>query len=231
MPTHFELLECSIQSNNHKFRLFVIYRPPPSKSNQLKTSTFFEEWLDFLDYTVNISEEIIITGDLNFHIDDINNPDGRRFLETIYDRGLEQHVAGATHAHGHTLDVVISRENSRIIEGIPSVDETPIGDTKSSTKLDHFAIVCKLNLVKPPRQRKSLTIRRYKEINIDNFQTDINSSCLLHERNASLDCEVDKYDSVLRNLIDKHAPVQTKLVTLHPNTEWYSDELRASNYI
>jgi hypothetical protein len=33
---------------------------------------------------------------------------------------------------------------------------------------------------------------------------------------------------VLRNLIDKHAPVQTKLVTLHPNTEWYSDELCAS---
>jgi hypothetical protein len=88
--------------------------------------------------------------------------------------------------------------------------------------------VCKLNLVKTPRQRKSLTIRRYKEINIDNFQTDINSSCLLHERNASLDCEVDKYDSVLRNLIDKHAPVQTKLVTLHPNTERYSDELCAS---
>ena len=86
----------------------------------------------------------------------------------------------------------------------------------------------KLNLVKPPRQRKSLTIRRYKEINIDNFQTDINSSCLLHEQNASLDCEVDKYDSVLRNIIDKHAPVQTKLVILRPNTEWYSDELRAS---
>ena len=48
------------------------------------------------------------------------------------------------------------------------------------------------------------------------------------KRNASLDCEVDKYDSVLRNIIDKHAPVQTKLVTLRPNTEWYSDELHAS---
>ena len=48
------------------------------------------------------------------------------------------------------------------------------------------------------------------------------------KRNASLDCEVDKYDSVLRNLIEKHAPVQTKLVPLRPNIEWYSDELRAS---
>jgi hypothetical protein len=89
-------------------------------------------------------------------------------LQCKNDRGLEQHVVGATHARGHTLDIVIRRENSRIIAGIPSVEETPIGDTKSSTKLDHFAIVCKLNLVKPLRQRKSLTIRRYKEINIDN---------------------------------------------------------------
>ena len=52
--------------------------------------------MDFLDYTVNSSEEIIITGDFNFHIDVINYHDGRRFLETIYNRGLEQHVVGAT---------------------------------------------------------------------------------------------------------------------------------------
>ena len=32
----------------------------------------------------------------------------------------------------------------------------------------------------------------------------------------------------MRSLIDKHAPMQTKRITLRPNTEWYSDELRAS---
>ena len=29
-------------------------------------------------------------------------------------------------------------------------------------------------------------------------------------------------------MVDKHAPVQSKFVTLRPNTEWFSDELRAS---
>ena len=104
-------------------------------------------------------------------------------LQCKNDRVLEQHVVGATHARGHTLDIVIRRENSRIIAGIPSVEETPIGDTKSSTKLDHFAIVCKLNLVKPLRQRKSLTIVDTRKSTLTiNFGTDINISCLLHEK-------------------------------------------------
>ena len=48
MATQFELLECSMQSSNHTFLLFVIYCPRPSKINQLKTSTFFEEGWTFL---------------------------------------------------------------------------------------------------------------------------------------------------------------------------------------
>ena len=46
--SHFELLECNVSSKHHRFRLCVIYRPPPSRINKLKTSTFFEEWSTFL---------------------------------------------------------------------------------------------------------------------------------------------------------------------------------------
>jgi hypothetical protein len=92
--THFELLECSI--NSILYRLFVIYRPHPSRSNKLKTTRFFEEWLDFLDYSMHIPEEIIITCDLNFHLDNNSDCDGCKFIEMLNDRGLAQHVNGAT---------------------------------------------------------------------------------------------------------------------------------------
>jgi uncharacterized membrane protein YcgQ (UPF0703/DUF1980 family) len=55
-----------------------------------------------------------------------------------------------------------------------------------------------------------------------------------YRRAASLDQDtvlenvVETYDSALRSVLDIHAPVLTKTITLRPNTEWYSDELRYS---
>ena len=137
---------------------------------------------------LNITDDIIITGDLNFHIDDLSNPDGRRFLDSIHDRGMIQHVEGATHALGHTQDVVITRENSKLISGKPSVSETPIGNSKDDcSKLDHFAIVCTLNVDKPPKQRKTLAFRKFNEIINESFQADVDGSCISLQVNASVE--------------------------------------------
>jgi hypothetical protein len=59
---------------------------------------------------MHIPEEIIITCDLHFHLDNKSDCDGRKFIEMLSDRGLVQHVIGATHVSGHTLDVIISRD-------------------------------------------------------------------------------------------------------------------------
>jgi hypothetical protein len=64
---------------SHHFRLCVIYRPPPSRTNKLKNTTFFEEWSEFLDHLVVIPDELLITGDLNFHLDNVNLSDTRKF--------------------------------------------------------------------------------------------------------------------------------------------------------
>jgi hypothetical protein len=37
---------------------------------------------------------------------------------------------------------------------------------------------------------------------------------------------VETYNSALRSLMDIHTPVQTKTITLRPNTQWYTQELR-----
>jgi hypothetical protein len=50
--------------------------------------------------------EVLITGDLNFHLDDSNDIYSRKLIETLQDHGLQQHVIGPTHVRGHTLDVV-----------------------------------------------------------------------------------------------------------------------------
>ncbi|CAG2185365.1 unnamed protein product [Mytilus edulis] len=184
------------------------------------------EWSDFLDYIVKIPEEIFLTGDLNFHLDDKHNCDTRKFEQTISDHGLIQHVVGATHIRGHTLDVIICREKSSILARVPSIEDLQICDDKGISSLDHFAVLCELNITKPPKQRKSVIFRKFKEINIKNIEMDINNSLLLNEQNTSVEQVVASYDSVLRTVLDKHAPEQSKVITQRPNTEWYTDELR-----
>ena len=36
------------------------------------------------------------------------------------------------------------------------------------------------------------------------------------------------YNTEVQNIIDEHAPLQTKVSLLRPNTQWYTDELHAA---
>jgi hypothetical protein len=87
--THFELLECTVNSKDHQFQLYVLYRPPPSRVNTFKIVVYFKEWSEFLDMVVVTQMEVLITGDLNFHIDDSNDSDARKFIQTISGYGLQ----------------------------------------------------------------------------------------------------------------------------------------------
>ncbi|KAK6167120.1 hypothetical protein SNE40_021219 [Patella caerulea] len=153
---------------------------------------------------MGISDDIILTGDLNFHLDDKFDCDARKFTETLTDHGLVQHVVGATHVRGHTLDVIITREDSSILIGVPSVE-----------------VHCNLNINKPPKKRESVKFRKFKEIVSGDFETDINSSNFMPNQIASLDEVTSTYNSVLSSVIEKHAPLQSK-------TEWHSTELRTA---
>ncbi len=105
--THFEHADYYITTRGAKFRLGVIYRPPPSKRNAFTTSVFFEQWSAYLDTVMLAPHDIVITDDLNFHLDIISDPDARHFAEMLADRGMNQIITDATHNKGHLLDVVI----------------------------------------------------------------------------------------------------------------------------
>ena len=59
-----------------------------SKGNNFHIATFFEEWSSYLDKRALSPEEVILTGDLNFHLDDSTNVDSQKFLETLEVHGL-----------------------------------------------------------------------------------------------------------------------------------------------
>ena len=101
--TNFELIECDVKTENVGFRVFVVYRPPPSKKNNFQVSAFLDEFSVLLQNTTAMSEEVIITGDLNFHLDVTGDHNARTFLDILEEQEFVQHVTGATHIRGHTL--------------------------------------------------------------------------------------------------------------------------------
>ena len=174
--THFERLECCFKTKNQKVRVCVVYRPPPSRKNNFKNTIFFNEWSEYLDRLVVIPEEIIITGDLNFHLDNLNDSDARKMLDILADHNLIQHVQGATHNRGHTLDVVITRENSPILLDAPLIQDPCLCDVKGNPAGDHLALFSRLRISKPSFKRQTVNIRKYREIIMEDFISDLELS-------------------------------------------------------
>ena len=68
-------------------------------------------------------EPLLITGDINIHVDVPDDPDAIKFLDLLDSLGLAQHVKTPTHRCGHTLDLMITREiNSLFIFHIQGDD-------------------------------------------------------------------------------------------------------------
>ena len=70
---------------------------------------FLEEFSSFLEGLVLTTSALLVAGDFNFHIDEPNDCDARRFLQVLESFDLIQHVSEVTHRNGHILDLIITR--------------------------------------------------------------------------------------------------------------------------
>ena len=60
----FEYLDVILNNRNISIRTIIIYRPPPSKINNLSTSMFFKEFCIFLEQLIILSDNILPAGTL-----------------------------------------------------------------------------------------------------------------------------------------------------------------------
>lgn len=148
------------------------------KGQLFQKHNIFEEWTHCLDSLAIIPEELVITGDLHFHVDNPNDSEGNKFILTLGEHGLLQHVVGATHTKGHTLDVLITRNTSSVLGGLPTKLDPVLCDNNGNAAGDRFAVHALLRVAKPPKERKTVTFRRMKQLDIEMFKSDIDSSSL-----------------------------------------------------
>jgi hypothetical protein len=155
-------------------------------------------------------------GDFNTPMDNPSHPSTKKFMDTLYSFGLIQHVRQPTHKSGHTLDLLITRQSE-------ALSDVSVYDTLIS---DHAAVLFKLKSKRPPLPKKELEYGKLKRIDMDKFAQDIRSSSLFSSTYTDVNQFAEAYNQVLSELLEKHAPLQQKTITLHPSAPWYTDEIK-----
>ena len=70
-------------------RILYVYRPLDESAYAL----FYEEFSRPLEHILaGLSGDLLIAGDFNFHLDDLNNRHAKRFVDKLDGFGLQQHV-------------------------------------------------------------------------------------------------------------------------------------------
>lgn len=217
----FEHIEVLVQSpDNTGMSLCLVYRPPPNKKNGLKHNEFIAEISDFLDEWVLNKNRLLLCGDFNYHVDNVNDKVATEFSHLLESYGLRQHVSSPTHAKGHVLDLVFTRETDNLLNNV-SVTDTQISD--------HFWVHGNLALHKPEPTPKEIEFRKLKDVDIEAFRKDILSSAIANPTEENdVEMLVTKYNSVLSELLDKHAPKKSIKVLVRNSAPWYNGDIKSA---
>ena len=175
---------------------------------------FFDQFSEYLSMLIVSPCKLLVVGDFNFHmnVDDADAIKTKDILETF---NLLQVINEPTHISGHTLDLVITRSCDNLISSV----HVPC------LLSDHGAIRCKLNLAKPKQPKQRISYIKFKTINHQDFEMDIKRSDLFNNPESDLDKLLVQFDSTLRNILNKHAPLIHRNVTIRPSNPWYSNEI------
>ena len=178
-------------------------------------STFFENFVLLLEELDANNSELIIVGDFNIHMDNVDSPESQNFRQILDSFGLKLRVSGPTHIAGHTLDLVITRRDSSIVEKVH------VDDIIS----DHMML--RFGLMLPLKTRETTIVKRrsFKNFDIELFNSDLEKSELCTNPKQDINNLVNQYNSTLISLLDKHAPVTEKVINKNLKTPWYTNDI------
>ena len=119
--------------------------------------------------------------------------------------------------HGHTLDLIITRQSDQIVRSTPRVD---------CYFSDHAPVLCHLHSIKPSFSTRTLSYRKIKLVNVDSLNDDLANSEVCKNPLDDLEELLLSYNKTLLAVLDEHAPVKTRTIVMRPQVPRYKDEIR-----
>ena len=205
----FEILKLTVNLPQQCLQLVVLYRRPPKKANNLTDSQFYRELPLLLQYCNTMGGSPLIVGDFNVHVD---NPSDYRtaLLSSLFeDFGLVQSVTFPTHQKGHTLDLVLSRRDDRLLQSVHPDFTLDVSD--------HHCIVCTLHITRPTPAPVYVEARNFSNIDLASFKEDLQSRLPV-----SMQISADDLHCTLKELLDHHAPPSRRRISHRPPSPWFA---------
>jgi len=202
----FEYAGFTLTNHQCKHYFHCVYRPPHSAKNRSTSSDFLLEFREFISHRFMTSKNNTFIGDFNidYHGD---KPDSNNFRDLLSEHNLIQHVAGPTNDHGHTIDHVITDQDSPLSTTITNIDKFVS---------DHHLIFYNIRHFSNQQIKKVVTSRDYKNINLDALKSDLSSMTMNLQTVTA-----ENVQSMLLGAINKHAPQKTRVVNERPQTPWF----------
>ncbi|CAB3993776.1 Hypothetical predicted protein [Paramuricea clavata] len=214
----FEYSEWNIKAVSRRIRRVVVYRIPYSDIHPISTSIFFDGFANFLESAVLCTDQLLMTGDFNIHVDVTDDVDAVKLQELLESTGLQQHVNVPTHIRGHTLDLIITKHSENIVTSPPRTDYL---------FSDHMPVHCNLLVNKPCLKKTHISYKKVKSINVDALRNDLSNSDLCKNMlSMELNDLVDCYNHTLSSSFDRHVHVNRKTVVKRPTVPWFNEEVK-----
>ena len=90
---------------------------------------------------------------------------------------------------------------------------------------DHKSVIFKIDMQRPTLPMKKIKYRMWKNFDLEKFKTDITNSELTLNMPVDVDSATSQYHTVLRKLLEKHAPLQERVITMRAKAPWYNSEI------
>jgi len=160
---------------------------------------------------------VFVCGDFNIHVDLSDDKHAAQLLQLLQTFDMVQHVTEPTHVAGHTLHLVIARQDT-------TIDHVHVNTLIS----DHSLVVFTLRAKKPARPVQCVTSRAWRRLSMEDFASDLAASKLCTDlSNVTVDEMVQLYRRVTTELLDKHCPAVNVRRRARPMTPWCDAERRS----
>jgi hypothetical protein len=96
---------------------------------------------------------------------------------------------------------------------------------------DHYMLESLIDIPKSQNKKKLITYRKTKAINLSEFNNDIEQEYSALSKNLDIAESTAFYNDKLSEILEEHAPLQSKSVIARPNNKWYSQYIRSQKTI
>ena len=149
---------------------------------------------------------MLIVGDFNFHIDCPTNSNTVSIMDMLQTFRFSQAVSVPTHRCGHTLDLVVHREEDSLLRSV---------SVCHSLSSDHLPV---MDISKPESRPVLRTTRNLRAIDREHLREDTASLATVQP-----DITADHFNTQMHRLLDTHAPSTQRQVTCRRRrSPWYS---------